>query len=98
MIRILNFFAHLLVSSLVHSWNLYYKVQGGNLAFFENKFSFEIAVDLNKCIVQIELPISFYTHAPTTELPLYHYTITMGTPLNATRGLYIYNIMYYKPV
>ena len=41
----------------------------GKHVFFKIDLKFETAVDLNKCLKQIKLPISTYSCAPISELP-----------------------------
>ena len=51
-------------------------------AGFINDFKFATAVDQNKCLKQVELPISIYTVVPIAELPSCIRTVGVdGTPM-----------------
>ena len=57
-----------------------------NRSFFENNLKNATTVNLNKCLKQINLPISLYMYAPISDLPSNISTMGMSMPPPPSNG------------
>ena len=57
-----------------------------NRSFFENNLKIATTVNLNKCLKQINLPISLYMYAPISDLPSNISTMGMRMPPPPSNG------------